>query len=183
MLDTTELDLENVWEIVKKARLSYLSQLLDSNCDKALLHESIIQENINNIAEELNLNTTCTPNKSVSDKTLKDAVEMYTYLNFCPSSFKKILSFSKYLFTENMLFSPKQIIFAMTNVIKNSQNAAKVGMVELFSKVMNIFSLFHYEDIQIITKGKCYTKGTFGTCTKNINVTKKEELEFLGFLY
>ena len=41
----------------------------------------IIQKNINNLAAELNLNTTSAPNKNVSDKTLKAAVEMFTYLN------------------------------------------------------------------------------------------------------
>ena len=105
MLDTTKV--ENVWKIVKKTRLSFLSEHSDPDCnnDKTLLSDTIIQENINNLAAELNLNTTSTPNEIVSNETLKSAVEMFTYLNYCPSSsFKKIFSFSKYLFAENILF-------------------------------------------------------------------------------
>ena len=174
MLDTTNLDLENVWKIVKKTRLSFLSEHSDSDCNsnKTLLSDIIILENINNLATELNLNTTSKP-KILSNETLKAAGEMFTYLNYCPSS---IFSFSKYLLETG---TPKQIILTMTNVIKNSQNAAKIGTFELFLKVMNIINLFQYEEIQIITKGKCFTKATFGNCTKMIDV--KEKLDFLGF--
>ena len=139
----------------------------------------IIQKNINNLAAELNLNATSAPNKNVSDKTLKAAVEMFTYLNYCPSV-DKIFSFSKYLFETG---TPKQILFAMTNILKTSQNTAKIGTAELFSKVMDTFSLFQYERIQIISKGKCYTNGTFGNCSKKINITTKEKSEILGFIY
>ena len=180
MLDTTELDLVNVWEIVKKARLSFLLEHSDSDCIGALLSDTIIQENINNLAAELNLKTTSTLNEIVSNETLKSAVEMFTYLNYCPASFNKFFSFSKYLFETG---TPKQIILAMIEIMKTSQNAAKIGKVELFPRVMNIFNLFQYEQIQKITKGKWYTKGTFSNCSKKIKATNKDKLEILGFLY
>ena len=100
MLDITELDLENVWKIVKKTRLSFLSEHSNPDCNyqKTLLSDVIIQENINNLDAELNLKTTSTPNKNVSDRTLKASVEIFTYLNYCPQSLNKIFSFIKYLF-------------------------------------------------------------------------------------
>ena len=56
----------------------------DCKDDKTLLADRIIQENINSLAVELNLEITSTPKRDVSDKTLQAAVEMFTYLNFCP---------------------------------------------------------------------------------------------------
>ena len=167
---------------MKKTRLSFLSEYSNPDCNyrKTLLSDSIIQENINDVATELNLNTTSTPNKNVSDRTLKASVEIFTYLNYCPQSLNKIFSFIKYLFKTG---TPKQIIFAMIDILKASQNAARIGTVELFPKVMRTFSLFQFERIQIITKGKCYNKGTFGNCTKKITATNIEKLEILGFPY
>ena len=181
----TNLDQKDVWKIVEKIRISLLSEHSDLDCnsdsDKALLlSDKNILNNINSLAAELKLNMTSIPNRNVSKETLQIAVEMFTYLNYCPAAFDKIFSFSKYLFETG---TPKQIIFALMSVLKTSQNAAKTGTVEIFSTVMKTLSLSHYKDIQIITKGKCYTNATFGNCAKKINVTNTEKLEFLGLLH
>ena len=181
MLDRANLDQKNVWKIVEKIRISLLSEHSDLDCNSdskaLLLSDKNILNNINSLAAELKLNMTLIPNRNASKETLQIAVEMFTYLNYCPTAFDKVFSFSKYLFETG---TPKQIIFALMNVMKTSQNAAKAGIVDIFSKVMEALSLFHYEEIPIITKGKCFTKATFGNCTKMMDV--REKLEFLGFL-
>ena len=46
MLDMTKLDQENVWKIVKKTRISFLSECLDKRCQyhNPLLINSIIEQ-------------------------------------------------------------------------------------------------------------------------------------------
>ena len=183
MLKRTKLNQKKIWKIVEKTRIAFLSEHhTDLSCDSnsILLSDKKILKNINSLAAELKLNTTFIPNKNASNETLQIAAEMFTYLNYCPTAFDKIFSFSKYLFETG---TPKEIIFALMTLMKTSQNAAKTGTIEIFSKVMETLSLSHYKDIQIITKGKCYSKATFGNCAKKINVTNKEKLEILGFLH
>ena len=82
----TKIDQENVWKIIKKLRMSFLSEYPDIDCysSYSLLAEKNIQDNINSIASELQLNITSTVNQNVSYKTLQTAGDMFTYLNYCP---------------------------------------------------------------------------------------------------
>ena len=87
MLDMTKLDPENVWKIVKNIRISLLSEHTNLDCYIPMLSDEIIQGNINQVATELNLNTSSTPNKNVSNSILQTGVEIFTYLNYCPKLF------------------------------------------------------------------------------------------------
>ena len=185
MLDITKVDEESLWKIVKKTRNSFLLEHPDpycqgSNTGYSTLSYKDMQVMINNLERELGLNATSTLNENAPMKTLQISGEMFTYLNSCPSSFKKILSFTKYLIENE---TPSQIMLALTSLIKTSKNAAKDRAVEIFTKAMETFHLLQYEEIQIITKGKCYNKATFDTCSKNNNTTNKEKLDFLGCYY
>ena len=173
MLDMTELDQEKVWEIVKKTRITFLSEYSIADC-KILLSDRNIQKNINSLAEDLNLNTTSIPNKFVSDTSLQSAGEMFTYLNYCPLIIPKYALLSAYLFKTG---TPREIILALTSAIKTSQNVdEKNNLIKSFLKVMEILGLNHYEKFQILTKGKCYTnKAIFENCTLKTNVTSKED--------
>ena len=177
ILDITKVDEESLWKIVKKTRNAFLLEHPDPYCPDSLLSNKNIQVIMNNLERELKLNATSTLNENVPMKTLQISGEMFTYLNSCPSSFKKILSFTKYLIENE---TPRQIMLAFTSIIKTSKNAAKDRAVEIFTKAMETFHLLQYEEIQIITKGKCYNKATFDTCSKNDNATNKEKLDFLG---
>ena len=124
MLDMTKLDQENVWKIVKKTRISFLSECLDKRCQyhNPLLINSIIEKNINILAAELNLNTTSGTNANMSNKNLQTAVEMFTYLNYCPSFIPPHALLTAYL---SKTGTPREIILALTSAMKTSQNVIK----------------------------------------------------------
>ena len=177
MLDITKVEEEHVWKIMKKIRISFLYECPDADCqdDNTLLSDENIQENIKSLEKELKLNTSLTPDKNISFKTLETAVEMFTYLNFCPP---KLLKFTPHLFRTG---TPKEIIFGLTSVIKTIKNRAEIyKTVEILSKFMETLMLKEYEKVQIITKGKCYTNGTFDKCTKKIDLIKDESLKDSG---
>ena len=181
MLDTTELDLENVWEIVKKTRISFLVEHPDPYCQDSntLLSDESIQENIHRVTKELKLNTSLTPDKNVSFKTLETATEMFTYLNYCSLLIPKYLRIIiAHLFKTR---TPGEIIFGLTSVIKTTKNRAeKYKTIEMLSKFMETLRLKDYEKVQIITKGKCYTNATFDKCTKKIDLINEESLKNSG---
>ena len=132
MLDRTKHDQEKVWSIVKRTRLSFLTEQSYPDCqdDDTLLTNTNIQNNINSLAGELELNTTSTPDINVLKRTLKTAAEMFTYLNYCPP---KLISFSKHVFQTG---TPREIILALTSAIKTSQNVNKKDyFIEIFSIV------------------------------------------------
>ena len=159
----TPFDKDSVWKIVKEIRKSFLLKYTEPDCQvyKTLLSDSNINDNIKNLAENLNLNTTSTPNDKVSDVALQTGGEMFTFLNFCPP--KHLVSFLAHLFSTG---TPKDVILAMSSIKMLSQNAAKLATVSIFSKVMSSFSLEQYEEIQTITKGKCFNGETFSKCVK-----------------
>ena len=183
MLDMTQLDLENVWKLVKTIRKAFLSHKLrskkkDVDCDRDdaynnLLVEYFIKMNIDSLAEKLQLNPTSVPNENVSYKTLETAGEIFTYLNYCPDKLESIIT--------NVLENetPKDIILAFTSILKSSTNSIKQSMRNILSKVMESFKLDTYEKIQVLTKGKCYTNDTFSRCTSKMNFSS-EEISQLG---
>ena len=146
MLDSVILDQDNVWKIVRKIRKSYLFQLKDPEC-WMLLSDSFIKDNIDVIEEKLKLNIEINPNKNVSDETLAFAADIFTYLISCPSEDFYVLSVIK---SE----SAKNILLALTSMMKTSQNAGKQSYTKIFTKAMEIFRLFIYRDIDVITKEK-----------------------------
>ena len=171
----TQVDHENVWKVVKEARKSLSkSKQLDCDEDKALLVDDFIKSNIDSLAEKLLLNPTSVPNENVSHKSLKTAGEMFTYLNYCPNiDLEDIITDV----LENG--TPKDIILAFISILKASKSSIKQSIRNLLLKVMESCKLDTYEKIQILTKGKCYTNGTFSTCTSKMNFTD-EDIRQLG---
>ena len=104
------------------------------------------------IGEKLKLNTTYSTNIKVSDKILQTAAHMFTYLNFCPTAEARTLTiFLQNLFTSR---SAKNILLALTSMMKSSENAEKISSTKIFTKAMEIFKLSVYRDIDVITKEK-----------------------------
>ena len=172
----TKLEQDNVWEIVKETRKSFLSQNNNPECQESdtLQSDSYIKENIDIVEEKLKLNIAINTNKNVSEETLQTTAKMFTYLNYCPP---KLLSFIKYLITTG---TPKDIILGLTSTKMTLLDKRKL-FDEVFIQVMNKFNLKHYETIQIITKGKCYTKNAiFENCGKELNST---DVNTLGTLH
>ena len=177
MLDKTKLDKKKVWKIVRQIRLKFLSAHTDMECNPdnpSILSVKNIQANINSVAAELKQNTTYTP-QNVPDETLETTAQMFMFLSFCPP---KLLSIIKSVCKTG---SSREIILALTIITKSSQNASKKGSIDFFQKVMESLNLNQFEQIQIVTKGKCYTNTTLDNCTKEIDVRNKETLYTLGF--
>ena len=176
----TQLDIEKVWKIVKKTRISILSQHTDPDCnsDQTLLSESISHEIINILAAELDLKPTSTKKENVSVKILQNAGEIFTYLNFCPN---KIQYFPKHLFKTG---TPREMILSLTSIMKTSKNTAKKASTEIILLTLKSLGLYHYEEIQSITKGKCFnTNNAFQNCTKTDIIKNQETPQILGFPY
>ena len=169
MLHLTKLNQENLWKIVKKIRLSFLSQHENPECQNSgtLLSNSIIRDNINSLATELQLITTTSTSNDVSHKILQTAGAMFTYLNFCPP---KLFLFINELKTR----TPKEIILALTSVIKTIDNAdEKKITIEVLLGLMDSLNLTEFEKI-LLSTGHCFTNAILGNCTKNINMSCKD---------
>ena len=147
-------DQDNVSKIVRQIRKSFLSQIKGLNCQDSniLFPDSYIKDNIDVVEEELKLNTTYSINKDVSDETLQVAVDLFTYLNFCPTpEFRTLSSIVKHLANSK---SAKNILLALTSIMKTSKNAVNNSSAKIFIKAMEIFGLINYKDIDAITKEK-----------------------------
>ena len=177
-----ELDHENVWKKVKLTRKSFLfvKETLSAcqfNSNLILLSPKVMQENQNKVEKELGINAKSTTYKNVSERTLQTAAEMFTYLNQCPQE-HKLLSFYKDLFKSAPL---KDVILALTSIMKTTNNLEKEKSVNIFRKVMESINLLNYEDLQIIIKGNCYNaNGTFNNCSNKKNLINKEILNISG---
>ena len=128
------------------------------------------------MAVELKLNTTSVPHENVSYKTLQTAAEMFTYLNYCPSLIPK-----HFLFYAELLKTgtPREITLALTSIIKTVKDAnINKQTIKNFRKWMESLRLLDFENIQILTKGKCYTNENFENCKQKINETNKETLGY-----
>ena len=172
MMEMTKLDQENVWRIVRKTRQLFLSENASPNCedDKTLLTYRHIKDIGNSLSGKFKLKASSVAKKKISDKMLlKTAAEMFTYLNFCPP---KLLTFIVHLFKTG---TPRDMILALAGIQKSLQEASeKRKIIEIFQRVMNTFNLNHYEKVQIITKGKCHSNGTFSNCARKMNISNFE---------
>ena len=92
---TTEIDDENLWNIVKEIRKSFLIGRKDSwdwegkqkcslNLNTKLVWDEEIEENIKSLKERLGLNISENRIENISEKKLQTSLEMFTYLNYCP---------------------------------------------------------------------------------------------------
>ena len=172
MLDSVHLDQEIVWKIVRQIRKSFLSQKTDPKCQdlNTMLSDRYIKDNIDIVKENLKLKKEFSPNETVTDETLQTAAEIFTYLNYCPP---KLLSFIKNLISTG---TPKDIILGLTSA-KMTLHNLKESPTKVLIKVMESLGLNHYQNIQMLTKGKCYNKNAiFGNCGKKINSTDRDIL-------
>ena len=150
MLDRTKLDQKHFWKIVKQIRKSFLSQNIDPTCqeENTLLSNDYIKNSIDDVEEELKLNIAITPNKNATFESLQFAAHLFTYLNFCPT--KDLFALPTVIKSE----SAKNILLALTSMVKTSQNAVKKSSTKIFTRTMDLFNLTFYRDMDVITKGK-----------------------------
>ena len=178
MLHMTKLDVENVWKLVKKVRKAFLSQHNNPAeimiADDILLKSQYIFDNIDILEKELKLvNTSNSPNENVSYKTLQNAGEIFTYLNFCPPKEQLLITFILKKET------PKEMILGLINFKNHPKISVRESTRKILLKVMEAFKLDTYEKIQIVTKGKCFIDNTFVNCTKRNSLTE-DDIRLLG---
>ena len=151
MLNLKENDITQVWKAVKETRKEMLITTTEPECkqDDMLLSDYNIRNNVKNVCEKLNLHKNATKSSTVKPtrKLLETAAQMFTYLNYCPL-------FTSLYFYEDLFktATPKDILLALTNVIKSSQNADNISSNKIFTKVMDMFKLILYKDIDYVTK-------------------------------
>ena len=78
------------------------------------------------------MNTTYSRNKEVSEIILQTAADMFTFLNFCPTAEARTLTILiQDLFNSR---SAKNILSALTSMMKSSKNAEKESSIQIFMK-------------------------------------------------
>ena len=79
----TEGDHDYVWTMVKEISKPYFSNMLWCKVAK-MGSDKKIARNVKSLEERLSLNISYDQIEDVSEKTLQTAIEMFTYLNYCP---------------------------------------------------------------------------------------------------
>ena len=124
-------DPEYVWKFVKNTRKSFLLENIDPPCITGIiLYGSRIEKIINIVEDKLKINASVTPHENVTGETLQTAGEMFIYVSVCPHA---LISFYHDLFKTS---SSREILLALTSIMKTSQNSAKETSVKLFSKLL-----------------------------------------------
>ena len=178
MLELSKIDHDKIWEIVKETRKLCVSEN-ESQCyyGNSRLSNFDLRYNVLSVLEEVGFNKTFpTHYKNVSAKTLENAGKMFTYLNSCPPI--KVHDFYRDLFETA---TSKEIMLALINILKTSQNYEKKSVHQIFKKFMGIMNLTQYENIQILTKGKCFDGSIFGNCRKTTDMKKEGKTKEIGF--
>ena len=85
--------------------------------------------------EKLNKNITTFDNISVTEDILETAGKIFTYLNYCPP---KLLELYRKLFMEESL---REIIVAISNIMKTSRNAEKKSTMTIWNKIIEHFEM------------------------------------------
>ena len=160
----------NVWKVVKEVRSKFLTDNLEPECNivNTLVSEDSIKDNMEIVMSKLNLEImTCYPIENLTLENIYDAADMFIYLNYCPS---KLLPLFHHLF---MTQSPKNILLAMTNIFKTSQNAEKDISIKIFKNMMKHFNLSNFENLELLVDEN--------TIISLKNFTEEESWDKLGF--
>ena len=160
---------------MKERRKIFLSNNPEPDCQgyndqQLMLSKRTIEENINAVQKKLPVNNSTLALNNVTTETLQTAAEIFIYLTYCPKI--TLIQFYKQLLEHD---SPKEIILALTSIIKKSTDAPiKDTSIKIFSKAMRIFKLNSYINIETITtngySGKCISEHTNISCTEDFNL-------------
>ena len=136
-------------------------------CYGSLISPTNIALNIQALQKELKINASSISNENVPNKALQIAAEMFAYLNFCVNEeFGYIVSLYENIFTS---LSPKDIIFAMTNIHQSSPktSAGKVT-AKVLDKMTKILNFQHSNIDNLLAKSVPTTyKDSFLNCKLN----------------
>ena len=133
MLQQNHGDIDNIWKIVKQVRKKFLTVIVDTECQDIV--NQIASENIKAIIDDVQKYLTINAmdydsHENVTENILHIGAEMFTYLSFCPP--KNLIKFYKELLLQG---STKDIILAMTNIMKTGRNSEKSTATIIWNKI------------------------------------------------
>ena len=177
LLELSKIDHDEIWEIVEETRKFCVSENEPQCYYSNLLSNYDIKYNVLSVLQKVGFNKTLPKQyENVSVETLHTAGKMFTYLNTCPPL--KVHDFYRDLFETA---TTREIILVMINIMKTSQNYEKKSAYYIFKKFMGIMNLTQYENIQILTKGRCLDGSIFGNCRKTTDMKKEGKTKEIGF--
>ena len=180
MLQQNHEDIDNLWIIIKQVGKIYLSYNDDPKCQEYdnQIAEDDIKTNIDNVEKKTtNLKDYYYYDENVTKNILQTGAEMFTYLNFCPP--KKLLQFYKELLLQR---STKDIILAMTNIMKTRRNSEKSSATIIWNKIDQKLKNLKYRIIDSVTLRHMTNSSEFVDCKDESCSEKMKSLGFICFL-
>ena len=174
MLQQNQDNIDDIWKIIKQVRKSFLIDGDDIECRNYgyQIAKDHMKTNIDNVEENLSTKSNDSHEK-ITEDILQAGAEMFTYLNFCPP--KKLIKLCKELLLQRPM---KDIILAMTNIMKMRRNAEKSTATIIWSKIDEKLRYLKYRIIDSVTlRHKTHSSEFEGCKDKSCS----EEMKSLGF--
>ena len=151
IIDSIKLKKDIIWERLKVIRKLFVLKYCQLDCceqyfpPRSLIKNNYIQENIEKLKVEFKVNSSVFTIHNMTERRLETAARMFTYLNICPDNL--------ILFYRNLLknSSAKQILLALTNIMKTSKNARKQIAAKIWIKFTEHFQTLYFDKIGSIT--------------------------------
>ena len=150
--------MESVWEIIRDIRKEFVTSFSATDkCEAFTLYlsENDMRNNIRKFEDKLNLTASYKIEENVDRKLLKDAAEMFIYLQFCP---KPVKSSPWKEFYEDLLknYSLKLILLTLNRILRTSEIGSRNNKnvpEKLLDKIRETLELQH-KNIKIMTKDR-----------------------------
>ena len=156
-------DKDNIWKMLKAVRKNYLSRESVPECRIGLnlISESCIKDILYNLTKK---SKKLQENKSKNyfDYEYTYGAKMFIYLSFCPP--KKLIKFYRELFVKGSI---RDMILALTNIMKTRRNAEKSSATKLWSKLEDKLKFLNYKKLESLTlKTSRHSDSSHGCETK-----------------
>ena len=162
-------DKDNIWKFLKAIRKNYLSRESVPECRIGLnlISESCIKDILYNLTKK---------SKKLQENKSKNYFDygatMFIYLSFCPP--KKLIKFYRELLAKGSI---RDMILALTNIMKTRRNAEKSSATKLWSKLEDKLKFLNYKKLESLTlKTSRHSDSSHGCETKKCS----EDFKSLG---
>ena len=150
---------EQIWNAIKKVKSKRSTEIQwceTSATNRHFYVESVIQSQVEEIQNELNINSSTVISKNITKIQLKTAAEMFLYLNGCDGNLNPWFK----LFTDLLLKeSPDQIVLTFNRIINSPKSSdMKYIATKVFKRITEKFSLQYFQ-VQNISIPKSILKG------------------------
>ena len=163
-------DTDKIWKVVKDIRSKTMFlRVCNSMQSKVLFTETDIQLNMRAFEEKIQINSTDV-SENMTDNQLKEAAQMFIYLNFCPDSLNPWFLFYKELFKNK---STNVIALTLNRILKGNisdetDNLKKIAKT-LLNELTSLLSL-QYQYIGDMSKLRKEETARDGLLSKGFNI-------------